>query len=104
MAIFKAVTSQLDMTFSLVLHACTHQHVIIPLDRLVLGRMLLINARWQALDDMGAFRADKVWDGVSFACHAIIARKAILLWRKTDAMKCGFQHILNVSFISSRSI
>lgn len=64
----------------LVTHTCPHQHIIIPPDRLVLGCMFLVRARWEALHHRRALWSDKVRYRVTRACHAFVPREPVLFW------------------------
>ena len=92
--IFRGSSCCLDFRrLVLVLHARAHQHIVIPLDRSIFGRMLLINTRWQACDNRFGFRGDEVRNGVSTLGHAVVTGETILPWGKRYSMDCGFQGV-----------
>ena len=69
-----------------IVHAGTHQHVVVPPDRFVLDWMLLVYARWQTFDHCRSFWTYKVGYGVAGSGHTLVACEAVLFRGKGNAM------------------
>ena len=85
------VTCRLDRNCNIfrrrfIMHASTHQHVVIPPDRLVFNGMLLVYARWQTFNNGRSFWTHEIGYGVTGSGHPLVACVAVLFGREADAM------------------
>ena len=78
---------------SRVLHACSHQHVVVPDDRLILGWVVLIRTRRQTFNHVFAFGAHEVRYRITFSSHTFVACESILFWWQPDTVDGGFQSV-----------
>ncbi len=71
----------------------THQHIIVPSNRLILRRAVLVHASWQTLHHSRPFGRDEVRYRVSCSRHAVNAGEAILFRRQCHTMQSRLQRI-----------
>jgi len=88
-----AAKREVDLGLVLIKYTCTHQHIVVPSNRLIFRRAVLVHASWQTLHHCRPFWRDEVRYRVSRSHHAVIAGKAILFRRQFHTMQSRLQRI-----------